>query len=309
MSRKFPKTIPGTSYHKFHPAVVKSSSISKEWNELYFVHYIHPKHFRGSPRPATSDHILAFGSEGAVKGENAINSDHWKPYKWYEEEWFIGPAYGNDRDSCWDTLCDESQDLGVCYIHLSPAVLKRAAVEFGQFDADNLELPIKMGLKDPFMYQIGLQIKHEVEAENPFGSLYVESLTNILALHLLKFYCKKPIRTYSQNNSCPRKYHAFRRVVEYIREHLNDDLSIRTLSELANMSEFYFAHRFRESMGVAPHQYVMEEKNKKARSLLRNTVLPIELIAADLGCSGSYFVQVFKRQNGITPSNYRKQTK
>ena len=69
----------------------------------------------------------------------------------------------------------------------------------------------------------------------------------------------------------------------------------------------HFAHSFRQTAGVAPHQYVMERRVEVAKSLLRETALPIANLSTRVGFSThSHFCVMFQRLTGQTPSAYRK---
>lgn len=72
------------------------------------------------------------------------------------------------------------------------------------------------------------------------------------------------------------------------------------------MSPFHLAHVFKEAMGVAPHQYVIQRRVERAKQLLAATELPIAEIALAVGCaSQSHFSALFHRATGITPQCYR----
>jgi len=109
----------------------------------------------------------------------------------------------------------------------------------------------------------------------------------------------------------PREYGpvappTLRRVVDYIEAHLESDLSLNELAGVAVMSSFHFARRFRASIGVAPHAYVMRRRIERARMLLIETDMPIVQIALVCGFANqSHLTAMFRRTFGITPRAYR----
>lgn len=302
-----PSVVTAEEYENYHPGNVVDSSKTKAWQGLHFTQFSHPKTSSGAPRPATADHILAFGCQGAVKGESKLNSDKWRPYVWYEHEFFLGSALANDRDSRWETLSGENDDLLVAYLHLSPRILYENAQRVINCNPDDIELPSKFGFKDPLMLQLGLSIKQELGGGNFFGNLFVETAANLLAVHLLQHYCviKYPVKDFPQS---AKNMRAIQKAKDYIHDHLDEDLSLEKIAKVTSMSSFHFARLFKEYTGSAPHQYVVSERIKKAKILLSTTKIAINRIALEIGYTPNHFSQLFKRVVKVTPATYRKQT-
>jgi len=85
-------------------------------------------------------------------------------------------------------------------------------------------------------------------------------------------------------------------------------LSIRELAEVANMSERNLARRFREGMGMAPVEYLLHLRMRRAAHLLRDTTRSIAEIATAVGIdNGNYFSRQFKRIMGVSPRELRRQ--
>lgn len=76
------------------------------------------------------------------------------------------------------------------------------------------------------------------------------------------------------------------------------------------LSRDRFVHLFKDVMGIPPHRYVQEAKLSLARRLLRESNLPITEIADALGYDDPlYFSRLFRREVGLSPRDYRKNTK
>lgn len=298
-----PTYVNSERYEKFHPGKVELSSKALSWDGLLFTRYSHPKNSHGSPRPATTEHILAFSDNGAVQGEYSMNGGKWRPYTWRHKEWFIGQAYENQRDSRWSSLCAEEVELSVCYLHISPKVLERVALESGQSYPGSIEIPHQMSLVDPLMYQIGVSLRDELTRANPYGKIFVESAANLIAVHLLRNYCthQTQVKEINPRKNCGR----LKKALAYIQENLDQELSLEAIASQANLSAYHFARVFKEIVGVAPHRYIIECRINKAKELLRSTDLPIYLVALEIGYSCNYFGQVFYREVGVTPQHYR----
>ena len=99
-------------------------------------------------------------------------------------------------------------------------------------------------------------------------------------------------------------------VTEYIDSHVDDDLSIQVLSEIAGVSSFHFARMFKIETGVAPHQFVIRHRIEKVKDLLTNGTKSLAEIAYEVGFSSqSHMSSSFRKVVGMTPGNYRKTMK
>jgi len=98
-----------------------------------------------------------------------------------------------------------------------------------------------------------------------------------------------------------------RRVTEYIEAAFTRDLTLAELAEVAGMSQYHFARRFKESTGVAPHQYVVRRRMEEAKRLLEGSDLPVSQVGLEVGyVSHGYFIALFGRMVGTTPAAYRR---
>ncbi|VFS22637.1 AraC family transcriptional regulator [Enterobacter cancerogenus] len=97
-----------------------------------------------------------------------------------------------------------------------------------------------------------------------------------------------------------------RNVVAFIEENLAQPLTLADLASQAALSEYHFARMFRQSMGQAPHQYVMHRRMEKAKALIQHTAMPLTDIAMACGFnSASHFSNRFRSVLGVTPSQLR----
>jgi AraC family transcriptional regulator len=103
--------------------------------------------------------------------------------------------------------------------------------------------------------------------------------------------------------------YVLRNVLEYVNNHLSQALTLAELAAVAALSEYHFARMFRQSMNMAPHQYVMQQRMEKAKNLVQFTQQPLTDIALACGfSSASHFSNRFKATLGLTPSQLRAAT-
>jgi len=93
---------------------------------------------------------------------------------------------------------------------------------------------------------------------------------------------------------------------KYIEENVFQKIYISDLAARINLSESRFKHKFKEELGTPPNEYVLKVKIEKAKNLLSSKEVSISDIAYDLGfSSSSYFSTVFKKFQGISPTEFK----
>lgn len=93
----------------------------------------------------------------------------------------------------------------------------------------------------------------------------------------------------------------------YIRQHLSDNIDFQHLAQSFNMSYSRYRSIFKNNTGLAPHQFLINERIECARRLLANTEMSIKEIAYKSGFpSPPYFSRIFQQKTGVTPSRERE---
>jgi AraC family transcriptional regulator len=99
-----------------------------------------------------------------------------------------------------------------------------------------------------------------------------------------------------------------KRVREHIDCNIDDSLSLDTLSAIARFSPSHFSRCFRNTTGLTPHAYVMQQRLLRARLLIASTSLGLTEIALRAGFSDqSHLTRWFQRRMGFTPGAFRSQ--
>lgn len=103
---------------------------------------------------------------------------------------------------------------------------------------------------------------------------------------------------------------ALRRVREYIETNFARRIEVSRLAGIAGLSTSYFSRAFKQSLGMAPHRYVMMRRVAAAAELTRNTAKPLAGVASEVGFSDqSHFTRTFTQMTGETPGALRRRSR
>ncbi len=196
----------------------------------------------------------------------------------------------------------------VLLVYVRKALVERLAEEVFDRDPGRLEIIPGLGFRDSLLEQLVLAVLSELQNESHGNPLYVDTLANAIAAHLLNSHNSKAIgdfgsRLYQSGESSQSYLH---RAVDYIAASLDKELTIEKLANVANMNPIYFARAFKRRLGVAPHQFILTKRIERAKELLAYSDSPIVEIALATGFSSqSHLSSVFKRIVGSTPKSFR----
>ena len=95
--------------------------------------------------------------------------------------------------------------------------------------------------------------------------------------------------------------------LEYIRSHIHENLTVENLASALSLNASYLSKLFKQEMGITVSRYIREQKISVATNMLRHLDDSSLNIANYLGFSSqSHFIQVFKKETGSTPEEYRR---
>jgi len=180
-------------------------------------------------------------------------------------------------------------------LQVSPSLLRRAAEDIG-LDPNRAGLEPRHQFRDPQIEHIAWALDAERRTGYRNGLLYTESLGLALAIHLLARY-KAPL-------SLPRGLSPsrLRRVTAFIEEHLDEELSLARLADVANISASHLKTLFKRSMGLPVHEYVIQRRVERAKTLLSHGDLPASQVALEAGFAHqSHMARSMRRVLGVTP--------
>ena len=94
--------------------------------------------------------------------------------------------------------------------------------------------------------------------------------------------------------------------IAFVEHHLDESATVQKMAEIAGYHPSHFTKLFQKRLGITPVQFIIRKKTDRAIELLTDTDLPVSSIAEALGFATQfYFSSFFKKQTGMTPSQYR----
>jgi AraC family transcriptional regulator len=277
------------------------SSRQMGWNDIL----VEQHHYSSIPGkteekelPALSDHwlILPMGHPACVSQKS---DDRWHESTFQQGDSLLIPA---EQPSYWRCPGIKAVQTEL-NIYLQPKLVEQVAKASGM-GAAQVTFINRFGQQDLNLQHIAMLLLAEVRSGGMMGQLYVESLTQVLVVHLLRHYAKSIQIVNSENRNLTRNQ--LQQAIDYIYANLNRDLSLAELAGVINISPTYFASLFKQAMGVSPHQYVIQQRVEQAKTMLKRTDLAIADIALQVGFSSqSHLTQQFKRLTGMTPKQIR----
>jgi AraC family transcriptional regulator len=157
---------------------------------------------------------------------------------------------------------------------------------------------------DPTILHVAQLLRSEVKQGGLGGNLYVESLRNLLAIHLLRNYSQTAPITKPPAVAIDRLQ--LKQIEDYIEANLAENLTITDLAASIHISQFHFARAFKSATGEPPHRYITNRRIERAKVLLAATKLSVFDIADRVGFSNqSHFTAQFRKLVGATPKQYR----
>jgi AraC family transcriptional regulator len=252
---------------------------------------------------ALHDHVEAMNAHVIMTYYGAAQSIEWRDGKRRQES-------RTRRDSVtviprghaahWDI----HGPIAVSHIYLSEARLAAGveAVAPGQ----RIELLDRVGFDDPVGSRILAILAQEATSAEPLPHLFVEETLDLLCLHLIRGHSSAGALT-SPDARRGLTNRQVRRINELMTEHIADDLRLDQLAQAVGLSRFHFCRAFRTATGQTPHQWLTALRMLRARELLRDPKLPMTHVALAVGYeTASAFAAVFRRTQGVSPSEFRR---
>jgi AraC-like DNA-binding protein len=210
---------------------------------------------------------------------------------------------GATGEVVWIRLDEDTEGASIA---ARPALVVYAANR--AVSTDRMEIVPDVAAGDPLLQHIALVLQAEFQAKTAGAHLYAELLADALAVHFLRRYAAASHGSCQSTGGLPP--YKLRRVLSYIDEHLEQDLSLSRLGGIAQTSVAHFARLFRQATGSTPHHYVLLCRIEHAKRLLIKTDLSLSEVAQRVGFADqSHLTALFRTHAATTPKAYRVSTR
>lgn len=146
-----------------------------------------------------------------------------------------------------------------------------------------------------------MRLAHE---SNPVKDVFVNMAIQELLLRLMQTQARGLI---FENYKVLSSSNRFARVVEFVQEHLHENLTVEKLSDVACMSKPHFFRSFKREFGMSPVEYVIRERMRQAQKMLQESKNSVSDVCYRLGFqSVNYFCTLFKKHVGVSPGKFRQ---
>ena len=165
--------------------------------------------------------------------------------------------------------------------------------------------PPKFGHVDLRALRLARAMALEI-SEASTNELYLDSLLTVFGVHLIRNYSKAKLKQTTVQNRRRLSPQTSKKVLEYMHEHMADNLSIEIIARISRMSASHFIRAFSMTFGIPPHKYLVRIRLQAAERLLLETRLSISDIALQTGFSSqSHLTNAMMRYSQMTPGKIR----
>jgi AraC family transcriptional regulator len=224
------------------------------------------------------------------------------------EQTLIGPRRLTLTPGEATTEWQHSGNPEILQVYLRQSVFEGAASEIYGGDGATAELVPRFAVLDPLLEQLAIAITAALRDGTAEDGLYIDTIAQMMAVHLARNHSSRS-RPARLPLAKPIAGWRMRRVLEFIEEHLDGDLSLEAMASEVQLSPLYLARAFKAAIGQSPHQYVLTRRIARAKELLRNTDMLIVDVALSAGFSSqSHLSHWFLRHVGVSPAAYRRES-
>jgi AraC family transcriptional regulator len=234
---------------------------------------------------------------------------------WHDDRLVEVPALGAGALNCLDLReawsMDLSEPFDSFHAFIPLTAFDEVTPEMKRSRIDRLHCPIGVEHTDETMLNLARALKPVLARPEHATALFTDHVFLAMVTHLAGMYGDLDHRDVQADSA--RKGRMLtplqeRRVTSRLLDDLAADTSLSELAELCGLSRSYFIRAFKQITGMPPYRWLLMQRVKHAKALLRGTNLPIAEIAVACGFADqSHLTRVFSKAFRISPAAWRRQ--
>lgn len=200
---------------------------------------------------------------------------------------------------------DSDECLSLSF-EIAPDFLRKIALENDFANADSVEILPVLNKHDSHLHNLAMLFQQEIAHTQSGNQMYIESLSNMLAVHLLRHYSTSRAKVAEYTGGLP--LYKLKQVTDYIDTYLANDISLGELASSVKLSQSHFSHLFRQSTGQSPYQFLTQQRIDRAKKLLLKQDMAIADVAISVGFyDQSHLSRHMKKLLGVSPRQLQQQ--
>jgi AraC family transcriptional regulator len=297
-----PETTSAENLARYIGSKILATGKGNAWRDIQAWILLNPPSVKAFTHPAVSEPYIAWTISGEVDFQEREGGRPWSTHRIKKGSFFLttgGPPY----ECRWKAVTPEPFESMM--VILGVPLLDRAMAEVFGPKAPAARLRDLSGFTDPALESWTGLLRDEL-GRRKASALFVQGIAQAIAVHLARNYAEVTGGPRSASPSLPG--YKLKQVLDWMAEHLADGFSLDDLAAMAGLSKFYFDRLFKSATGVSPSRYHTTLRVEEAKRLLRENGTSVIDVAIEVGyATPSHFAQVFRRETGLSPSDYRRQ--
>lgn len=169
-----------------------------------------------------------------------------------------------------------------------------------------LSVQLTIDIEDPFIVSIATAFNELLTTNNTEEYVYSESLMVALILHVGRQY------SVAGKEAAPPKGKLralqLKEVIDFSRSTMHNNAGLDELASVVHLSAYHFGRLFKQTTGLSPYQFVLQQKIEYAKRLMKQRTGPIGEIAYQLNFSDqAHFSNAFRKATGLSPREFIRQ--
>jgi AraC-like DNA-binding protein len=195
--------------------------------------------------------------------------------------------------------------LGSIAFYLPRSAFDEIADDARAFRIEELRIPRGRGVADPTFRSLGLSLVRAFDRPQEVSRIFLEHVSLAVCAHIALTY--GGLRPNSIGRRGGLAAWQERRAKELLVANLGGSVALAAIAQECQLSLSHFSRAFRESIGVAPHRWLLNRRVELAKDLLRDRASSLSEIALRCGFADqSHFTRVFTRRVGVSPGAWRR---